>query len=399
MVIKIGILEIGFHTYKLPDFCRILEDHELYVFTTKEGKIILETELSGGVDLSNIIKQDKESWKEYFDKVESYTNTLDAIITLTTHYKPTADIEFMNFHPKCVWIGWMHNAKQYNISGETKFESIVNFMSFLTEYTPGWLWNRLFRQRVQSFFRPLPLKNADSLIVMSSQMKKYLYDNNWGSPVDIFYPAIYTQNSSLMSSTSDKMKIVIPGRVSQKLRDYFGVLKYFESQNNDLPLKIVLLGGTNITESSLRDYCKKLSGKNLLKCYLDQQWISDTEFNQQMKSADIILSPLQKTVKRDHGTAKEVYGKTKASGVIWDAIQYGKPLMLPSFYQENHPLLESMIHHMHGTEELCQKLLEISKKEPLREELKKNARSTAKNFILKKQKDRMEELLIERVRN
>ena len=35
MVIKIGILEIGFHTYKLPDFCRILEDHELYVFTTK----------------------------------------------------------------------------------------------------------------------------------------------------------------------------------------------------------------------------------------------------------------------------------------------------------------------------------------------------------------------------
>ena len=66
--------------------------------------------------------------------------------------------------------------------------------------------------------------------------------------------------------------------------------------------------------------------------YFKEKVVQD-EFDQWMSKADLLYCPVK--TESEFFSVKEIYGKTKISGNIGDAIKYGKPAILPSTYRSD----------------------------------------------------------------
>jgi len=144
-----------------------------------------------------------------------------------------------------------------------------------------------------------------------------------------FFP-IYFNQFNFQASEKDLIRIVIPGAVSQSRRDYFSFLeklKNFKDINQNY--EVIFLG--------------KASGKELeiLKLIINdipqfvniqyfEEKILQKEFDQWMLKSDVLYCPIQ--TETEFFSIKEIYGKTKISGNIGDAVKYGKPAIFPSSY-------------------------------------------------------------------
>ncbi|MBF8455763.1 hypothetical protein IV494_01095 [Kaistella sp. G5-32] len=129
--------------------------------------------------------------------------------------------------------------------------------------------------------------------------------------------------------------IVIPGAVSQARRDYkkvIGQLSDLKIKTFEKPLEIVFLGKAHGKELDwIRDFDKK-KPENISIKYFDKK-VPQTTFNEWMNKADFLWCPIQSET--EFFSNKEIYGETKMSGNIGDAIKFGKIAIFPTDYQSN----------------------------------------------------------------
>lgn len=126
------------------------------------------------------------------------------------------------------------------------------------------------------------------------------------------------------------IKIVIPGAVSQRRRDYdslFEKLKNFK--DNGLFYEFIFLGKASGKELEKLKHFEKFKLQNIKFQYFTDK-IPQDQFDKKMSTADLLYCPIQPET--DFFSVKEFYGKTKASGNIGDAIKYGKPAIFPASY-------------------------------------------------------------------
>lgn len=144
-----------------------------------------------------------------------------------------------------------------------------------------------------------------------------------------FLPIYFNQFNS-GKSENDLIRIVVPGAVSQSRRDYYSFfekLKNFENIN--VNYDVIFLG---------KAFGKELETLNQIRDELPQfitiqyfaEKIEQKLFDDWMVKADIFYCPIQTETK--FFSIKEIYGKTKISGNIGDAIKYGKPAIFPTTY-------------------------------------------------------------------
>ncbi len=147
-----------------------------------------------------------------------------------------------------------------------------------------------------------------------------------------FLPIYFNQFDS-QNAQKETIKIIIPGSVSQNRRDYdsfFETLKHFK--NIGINYEIILLG--------------KATGKELekLKLIIDkipqfitiqyfEEKIKQDVFDDFMRKSDVLYCPIQNET--EFFSTKEIYGKTKISGNIGDAIKYAKPAIFPVTYDSD----------------------------------------------------------------
>ena len=169
-------------------------------------------------------------------------------------------------------------------------------------------------------------KKAKNLLVLdrgfdSAQPDKYK-----------FLPIFYTKFSE--NSDNPIFTIVIPGAVSQKRRDYERVLKSIK--NFRFPSEIIFLGKASGKELEMLQDFEQSKPENISIKYFTEKVPQDV-FDDYMQKADVLWCPIQQET--EFFSQKEIYGITKMSGNIGDAVKFGKLAVFP----ENYPSKYSFI--------------------------------------------------------
>ncbi|MFN3773127.1 hypothetical protein [Cloacibacterium normanense] len=147
-----------------------------------------------------------------------------------------------------------------------------------------------------------------------------------------FLPIFYTKFSG--KSENETYTIVIPGAVSQKRRDYEGILKSIIIFH--FPLEIIFLGKAQGKELEMLQNFEQNKPENISIKYFTEKVPQDV-FDDYMQKADVLWCPIQQET--EFFSQKEIYGFTKMSGNIGDAVKFGKLAVFP----ENYPSKYSFI--------------------------------------------------------
>lgn len=170
-------------------------------------------------------------------------------------------------------------------------------------------------------------EKARGLVVLDRQISSEKYH---------FLPLFYNEYCS-DKKPDGIFRIVIPGAVSQKRRDYSLILKEIKKIRIEGALEFVFLGKALGKELEWIENFK-IENSNINLVYFTEK-VSQNIYDNWMRKADILWCPIQQ--KTDFFSVKEYYGLTKISGNIGDAIKYGKLAVFPKFYQEKYPFVFS----------------------------------------------------------
>jgi len=137
-------------------------------------------------------------------------------------------------------------------------------------------------------------------------------------------PSRLSEREGDIDRKAEPVTFVIPGKVTQKRRDYISVLKAFRTVFENNPsfkkkVNIVLLG--RLEDQKVKNVIERYELQDCLQYY--DEFISEEEFKQQLYNAHYAIIP---------PFISSAYGKYKISGSLNDAISAGLPIILPKTY-------------------------------------------------------------------
>jgi hypothetical protein len=202
---------------------------------------------------------------------------------------------------------------------------------------------------LNNILRKQILSRADGVLVEYSSIKKYLDSILTTNNVEVFTPVLYEE----LNSTSSKQRVTVPGHIDPARRNYELFLDtvehHFPDHRNNL--EIHLLGSPNCAKGeAIANRCDHLAELGWNVQY-HRDWVPVEQFEQILESTQVIVSPIRETNVRN--TVTEIYGRSKGSGSLGDAIRYGKPLALPEHY-EVPPEAESIVRSYSDKSELAE---------------------------------------------
>lgn len=254
-----------------------------------------------------------------------------------------------------VIIGTVH--RYFNIFGQICDEhntSIICHNLNFTEISKIELLQSIFKKDFK--FR-LKLLIKEDLLSVSDVYRKaknlLVLDENLSLKRFKFLPVFFTK---VYEKTQNKiMRIVVPGSVSQERRNYrhilekiknFGELRRSEepmdsignvmasSVGAKLVFEIIFLGKSSGYELKMIEETQ--TPKNIKFRYSTEK-IPVKIFNEEMMKANVLWCPIQNET--EFFSQKEIYGVTKMSGNIGDAIKFGKKAVFPKNFKNNYPFI------------------------------------------------------------
>ncbi len=172
---------------------------------------------------------------------------------------------------------------------------------------------------------PKVFKNTKNLLVLDEILKR----KEWK-----YLPVFFNQ---YQENNHEKIfTIVIPGAVSQQRRDYKKVLQElttWQKQESERLIQIIFLGKAQGKELKwLKDFEGEQSKNSSIQYFTKK--VPQNIFDESMNKADVLWCPIQSET--EFFSNKEIYGKTKMSGNIGDAIKYGKMALFPQNYHSDY---------------------------------------------------------------
>ena len=168
-------------------------------------------------------------------------------------------------------------------------------------------------------------------VVLSSSQKKYLSQFVAANRIIVF-PSLINEGvektTIQQEQTTDKIRICIPGMVTDTRRDYSGLFKILESILPQIKGKLVFdfLGFVEKREMNLLDKMQNLERLGLDVLY-SVDFVDAVSFDTALDKADILLNNQKVTVSH---TGK--YGQTKESGLLFNIVRGAKPAIFPTDY-------------------------------------------------------------------
>ena len=197
-------------------------------------------------------------------------------------------------------------------------------------------------------------KKAKNLLVLDENLAKENYNN-----LPIFYTKFFDKPDN------ETFTIVIPGAVSQKRRNYDKIIKElknlelnfdnYEFRRNETfvennlqekgssvgttqNLEIIFLGKAQGNELEMLQNFEQNKPENISIKYFTEK-VPQNIFNDYMQKANILWCPIQQET--EFFSQKEIYGITKMSGNIGDAIKFGKLAIFPENYPSKYAFIIS----------------------------------------------------------
>lgn len=355
MTRTIGLFELTWHPQNLRELCRIVdaEANDVTVFTDESTyrDWLADADVDNGA-YSWVLQDEAESLESYFGRVEEHcTEAVDFLMVVTPFGSGIITSHFVEFDPDCPKVCWIYNSQACIESTHTATDARDD----LEEVTPR-LRHALAAEDPETaeralkpyryYMRPYILDNYDGFVVEYPPIEEHLEERwAWSRPIFTFLPYVYEgpipestdHRDGIVVSPSpdlDSVEVTVSGRVVENVRDYGPVLNAFEelfaTHGDEVELTILgrPVGGFG---DRVMARCRDLdSDGHQVTYYPDTDWISTEEFDRVLKRSDVLLNPIYLTEETTREPAPdEVRGTTKGTGVLFDALKYGKPLVLP----------------------------------------------------------------------
>ena len=302
-------------------------------------KRIAYIELDTHAELANnffeLTKDSKEIYVDFYfsEKIYKFLNLHEKDVFLTDYSELLEILEKKKYD--LIIIGTVHRHFNFYKAIVQKFNTaiLVHNLNF-TKASKLKLFKSIFKE---NFKYRLKLFLKEGLLEAPKvyQQSKYLLgiDELMSKQHNLEFLPIYFNQLNSEKSESEKIKILIPGAVSQSRRDYNSFIeKLLKFENIGINYEIIFLG-----KASGKELFKLNQFLNQLPQFIKIQFFEDkviqSEFDKWMMKADVLYCPIQKET--EFFSIKEIYGKTKISGNIGDAIKYGKPAIFPETYESD----------------------------------------------------------------
>lgn len=392
----IGIVELSRHKHLLPGFSEIAnsEQNNITIFTTCTTKSEIETQIHHSPqDLTWFCKPESRDLRDYIDSIQSQSIELDIIIILTVGGASGLPQLLLNKEFECKTAVIVHNGHGmycHNPAQMVKFWSRVGQIAspLLTDK-----YRDLVTTKGAFQSEKRVIQQAEAGVVLYPKLKEHL-SNRAPHPLYSIIPEFVRRQKLLIEEK--ELELVIPGRVSTDLRDYkvvFDAIKNLKPQDQD-NLRIIILGHPKGDITSLRQGISEMQNKGVsIRTTLDDDWVSNEEFEGYIKNSDAILAPLKISRERWPGVdvEPERMGLTKTSGNIADAIRYSTPLILPDKF----PVIDSLapgVKTFDSDDELSMiisSLISVGERLALQEEMD----SVTKQFTLSQQQSQFNSIV------
>jgi glycosyltransferase involved in cell wall biosynthesis len=374
---KIGIFEVD-HYELAYSICRLFDWHEnnIYFFVNRR----MYEQLNKGLGKTSerfkwLIIEDNEPLKDFLDR------------TRVIIIQEDIDLFFLN----SVYSSYNKYASFIKKAKTRTVLTLHNINSWLKPNTTG------IESYIEKLMKKKMLNNVSGINVLGDELRNYFLSvSDLKKPVLTLPYCIY-EIRQVEETLDNTLKLVIPGSIDSRRRDYFNVLAAFEKifeEFSDLSLYIL---GKPIGKfgSEVLEICRKLKaeGKNIKFC---EDFVPQDEFERVMSSCDAIISPVNKYM--FIGKDREEYGVSKATGATFDMIRYAKPGIVPSEFNVPSDLKGSIIQYK-DQDELYTIIKMIHDDKDYRISLREKALSNSQKYSLNSVRDKIQPQIDEIMKN
>ncbi|HMQ08099.1 MAG TPA: hypothetical protein PKC30_12420 [Saprospiraceae bacterium] len=353
---NILLIELDYHPEVLRDTCLLLSHstHNITLFTTK--KIWNKTNLS-------INELDDHFQLIFFDGSGKLFNILkfhrpileqqDVIFfnTMASHFK-----EYNQFDWPCPILVRIHNSNTFFGTPFSQYNPKASFYQIWKD------WSHIFRKTILQldwFYRKKMLSKVQGLVFHNQIMKEYAI-NVFHLPKNKCHvvPMTFSQFTDKSQEIKDYFQMTITGKVDKRTRNYEEVFAAFESIIVHFPKPVTLhiLGDSDSVYGRRIEKLFKRIESDLFKVVFYKNYVSQNEFLNVMQYTHLLIAPFPHVTR--HTIYDEIYGLSKISGSVCDAIKFQKPCLIPSYYNID-PSLNKLIIHYTGQNDLAAKMLQL----------------------------------------
>lgn len=325
MTKKIGILEICVlnHYVLINGWTKMLKAQGFFliIFTTPKLYNLLNKQ--EGVEY--VIKKKKESYFKFFKKVSLLSLRLDYLVitSLQSHLIP-----HYFFLPRTKTYLTIHNSHTWFVGNRL-------------------MGTDFFKNLVKRIIRNSWKRRAYGYIVNSTNMKEYILSHSKVEKKVYIMPfMIWEEKNYQVSKEKRPFTIVVPGMLSRYRKNYsriFALLK-------EIPdLKIILLGKPNFAEGGeeILEQAKNYQQEGYQLEFFEK-YISPDLYEKKIVNCNLLLTDLNTEFSR--ADYREIYGKTKDTGVSYLMSTYSKVGVLPASFQNREELKDSTLTYKHETD-------------------------------------------------
>jgi hypothetical protein len=381
---KIAILEICASTHytltnALIKTYRTNPENSIVVYTNEFiAKVIQESGFHN--DTTFIIFDENMSVTPFLKEIENTPFDRLHICTIANyfnefaHFNPDIKELFFHVHDIDMW---------FDISIKSAFKnSIYNILNYpdkvreIARFTREiWVRNPA-RGKILSHIQ----KMNPYYIVLSLRQKEYLSQYVEKNKI-IAFPSIINEGiekPQFEYSKSDKIRICIPGIVTDTRRDYSGLFKILEAVLPQIKGKLIFdfLGFIEKRELNLLQNLENLEKMGLDVIY-SLEFVDAATFDESLDKADILLNNQKVTVSH---TGK--YGLTKESGLLFNIVRGAKPAIFPIEYAVDKEFEDAIIYY-DGTQELTDIILGLASRTLPLEKYKNRAAKISNEYTPK----------------
>ena len=201
------------------------------------------------------------------------------------------------------------------------------------------------RKILRAAGKSMLLNGTHELNVISDTLVPYLKEKTGNAHVIHNIPGAVFEFEPVQPAITGKIKLVIPGTIDKKRKN---ILEAYEllvkADAMELPLELILLGAPfGKYGNDMLNLSRKLSLKHCtIRTY--EHEVPQNEFEKQIQQSHFIFIPSVRK-SRETGHPTEIYGVTKCSGGIFDAIRHAKPIIIPSFLNVSPKIERSCIRY------------------------------------------------------
>jgi hypothetical protein len=306
-------------------------DHQITVYTLPSIQLALQ-ENGLPPNAQVITLEHRNSLDKLLQSIEAIEFDRIHICTVFDNYA-----EFVRFKPqvKEIFFHVHHCEEWYN---DTAQRAIKNLMLNLKYKDQNRKYHRMIARALVDFFvfRPQRRKivanlNANyqfNLVVHSDKQKATLARYGCKQRAIVFPFAIY-EGMDDTAVPGQRLRICIPGVITQARRDYLGLFQHLQENAHQLHDRVCLhlLGYVTDREKPVMDVAiANLIDAGYQVLYHDT-FVYGQEFDAAMATCDLLLN--NQVISKN---TTEVYGQTKESGMIFNMLRAAKPGLLPRQY-------------------------------------------------------------------